>query len=299
MGKKFVLSEEDGSAANGNPRATGAVDLQLTRTAATQVASGSNSTIIGGTGNTASGSIAIAGGTRTGATGTWALAIGYQCNASNTAAFAFGREASATGNSAIAIGNNNPIATADYTIGIGSTARASAQFSVALGGNTSSTMYNQFSTLGSGIGQASDFKSYSTASLLSGGTVILTLDGTGVTNYITTASLNEAYNVQTNWVAVVTAITGTATGISVGDVITSIDLLAYKRVAGVATVTPHTSAATKLMVTSPAQYSACAISFLAGGNQEMALTFTGPTFLGGGTLTMRIVAKSEVSSVAW
>ena len=298
MGKKFVLSEENGTAANGNPRATGAVDLQLTRSAATQIASGTNSTIIGGTGNTASGDVAIAGGTRSSATGTWALAIGYQCAATNTAAFAFGRESFASGNSAIAIGNNNPVATADYAIGIGATARAQAQYSVALGGGTYSVMYNQFSTLGSGIGQASDFKSYSTASLLSGGTVVLTLDGTGATNYIT-ASLNEAYNVQTNWVAVVTAITGTATGISVGDVITSIDLLAYKRVAGAATVTPHTSVATKLMVTSPGQYSACAINYIAGFSAEMNLTFTGPTFLGGGTLTMRIVAKSEVSSVAW
>ena len=258
MGKKFVLSEEDGSAANGNPRANGAIDLQLTRAAATQVASGSNSTIIGGTGNTASGDVAIAGGTRSGATGTWALAIGYQCGATGIASFAFGREASATGNSAIAIGNNNPIATADYAIGIGNTAIAGAQFSVALGGGTVSTMYNQFSRLGSGIGQASDLKAYSTASLLSGGTILLALDGSGA---LITSGLNAAWNVQVNWVAVVTGITGTATGISIGDVITSVDLLAYKRVAGVITVSPHTSAGTKLMVTSPAQYVACAINF--------------------------------------
>lgn len=297
MGKKFVLSQEDGTADNGNPRANGAIDLQLNRNAATQVASGQNSVILGGYGNTANGNTAYAGGTSSVASGTWALAIGYQCSAGGTASFAFGRETSASANSAIAIGNNNAIATAEGAISIGSSARAQGQYSVALGTNTVSSMYNQFSTLATGIGQASDLKAYSTASLLSGGTILLTLDGTGVTSLIT-SGLNAAWNVQVNWVAAVTGITGTATGISVGDVITSVDLLAYKRVAGVITVSPHTSAGTKTLVTSPAQYSACAINFGTSPASDLRLIFTAPTFAGGGTLNMKIVAKLELTEIA-
>ena len=53
------------------------------------------------------------------------------------------------------------------------------------------------------------------------------------------------------------------------------------------------------MVTTPAAYAACAIAYTAGASQEMALTFTGPTFVGGGSVTMRVVARIELSEVAW
>ena len=94
------------------------------------------------------------------------------------------------------------------------------------------------------------------------------------------------------------AITGTATGISVGDVVTSIDLLAFKRVSGTSSSSIHTSVATKLMVTTPAAYAACAIAYSAGASQELAMTFTGPTFVGGGSVTMRVVARVELTEVA-
>ena len=53
------------------------------------------------------------------------------------------------------------------------------------------------------------------------------------------------------------------------------------------------------MVTNPPQYAASAINYTAGGSQQMALTFTGPTFLGGGSVTMRVVAKVEITQVFW
>ena len=53
------------------------------------------------------------------------------------------------------------------------------------------------------------------------------------------------------------------------------------------------------MVTNPPQYAACAINYTAGASQEMALTFTGPTFLGGGSVTMRVVARIELAEVAF
>jgi hypothetical protein len=37
----------------------------------------------------------------------------------------------------------------------------------------------------------------------------------------------------------------------------------------------------------------------AGASQELALTFTAPTFAGGGSVTCRVVAKVELVEVAY
>jgi hypothetical protein len=51
MGNKFILGQEDGTVAGGNARGNGAVDLQMSRIAATQVASGEYSFIGSGQNN--------------------------------------------------------------------------------------------------------------------------------------------------------------------------------------------------------------------------------------------------------
>lgn len=79
----FILGPKpDGTTTNGNARGAGAVDLQIgntARTAATQVASGANSAILGGYGNTASGtqSVVIGGFSNT-VTGTQSVICGGQ-----------------------------------------------------------------------------------------------------------------------------------------------------------------------------------------------------------------------------
>jgi len=288
-----VVSGGQGNTASTNTHAT-VVGGQ------SNTASGPRAIVLGGGSNTSSGTDSIAGVNGSIASGTWAIALGYQNLSNATASFSSGREAYAIGAGAIAMGNGNPVALNTNAIAIGSSSRAEQVNSVALGGGSVSSMYNQFSILGAGgVGQASDLKSYRIASLLTGGTTMLSLDGSGVSYFIVPSSNNQAYNVQVNWVAVVTAITGTATGISVGDVITSVDLLGFKRVGGTSSASAHTSAATKLMVTTPAAYAACAINYTAGASQEMLLTFTGPTFVGGGSVTMSIVAKVEITQVLW
>ena len=160
-----------------------------------------------------------------------------------------------------------------------------------------------FSSVGgfsnNGQAQLSNLVPTRSAALTTASTTVLSLDGTGVTALLIPSGNNRAWNVQVNWVAVVTTITGTATGISVGDVVTSVDLLGFKKVGGVSSTSAHTSAATKLMVTTPAAYAACAIDYTAGASQEMALTFTGPTFVGGGSVTMQIVSRVEIAENAW
>lgn len=51
----FLAAIPDNTAAGGNKRGSRAVDLQLSRTLATQIAGGSNSAMVGGSGNTVSG----------------------------------------------------------------------------------------------------------------------------------------------------------------------------------------------------------------------------------------------------
>jgi hypothetical protein len=159
-------------------------------------------------------------------------------------------------------------------------------------------LYNQFSTLGfGGIGQASDLKAYRTASLTTGTTAVLSLDGTGVTNLIIPSGANRMWNVQVRWVAVVTTITGTATGVTVGDTKVSTDLLAVARRSTITTVGAHTSAGTSVIETTAGSLTAANITYSAGPSEQMTITFTGPTFVGGGSVTMQVVAKVELTEV--
>lgn len=81
----------DSTATGGNVRGTNSVDLQTTRSAATQVANGNNSVIIGGNNNTASGTNGVVlGGISNTASGTASLVAGEQSIANSTYGQAFG-----------------------------------------------------------------------------------------------------------------------------------------------------------------------------------------------------------------
>ena len=41
------------------------------------------------------------------------------------------------------------------------------------------------------------------------------------------------------------------------------------------------------------------MTYTAGASQELSMVFTAPTFVGGGTLTMQVVAKVELTENAW
>jgi len=91
------LSVHDGTATGGNARGANAVDLQTSRTAATQVASGASS-FCAGFANTASGS--------------YGTAVGYG-NASGPGSFTSGYANSVTGNWNGAIGHSNTVTGGD------------------------------------------------------------------------------------------------------------------------------------------------------------------------------------------
>jgi hypothetical protein len=281
---------------------------------------GTHATVVGGNGNVASGQYSIASGYINNASGQYSVVLGgVNSSASGQlSAVICGNGNTASGNNSISGGLGgiasglqsmafNGTASGQSSVSLGGGNQATARFSTALGYNSKAYLYNQLSvgSVGSSFGfvagssQLSFLVALTQGALLTGGTTVLTLDGDGG-NLIIPTGTNRAWNVTSSWVAVVTAITGTATGISVGDVVTSVDLLGFKKVGGVSSTSTHTSAATKLMVTTPANYAACSIAYTAGAvNQEMAMTFTGPTFVGGGSVTMRIVSRIELSEVSW
>jgi hypothetical protein len=151
----FCLAVPDGTSAGGNVRGANAVDLQTSRTAATQVASGISS-FVAGTGNTASGvtsfvvgknnvasgdegSIAMGQGCT--AAGYTQIAIGYGCTANasysnGTIAMGFYTSAScgAEQSAAIALGSYNTATTnATFAIGTYATATRYGMFARAAG----------------------------------------------------------------------------------------------------------------------------------------------------------------------
>lgn len=352
----ILASVPDGTATGGNARGNYAVDLQTTRTAATNVASGINSTIAGGATNTASSNYStISGGqSNTASTNTHATVVGGQSNTSsgqfsisggtsNTASgygsMAIGGFTSnvASGYGAVAIGGATASATRSVAIGRG-TIVSGGDGSIAfmggtvtdLGGTESlgacafgrsktasisgfsfgedslSYLRNQFvqspkniysgNTIYVGHSQASQVVAIKSDTLTTAATTVLSLDGSGTTNLIIPNGNNRAWNVQIDTIAVVTAITGTATGVSVGDCYRETKQLLFKRIGGTSSIvgTVDTTA-----IKSDTSMSTAALTVTAGASQQMALTFTAPTFAGGGSVTCRVVSKVSLVEVAY
>lgn len=117
----FMIDIPDGTSAGGNKRGLGAADLQNTRNAATQVASGAAS-FVAGERNTAS------------ATGSFAIGYGNTVSATNSGAFGQNNLVSGGGTGQLGIGTYIA-ASGDNAIGIGYDSTASGNYSLAFGYN--------------------------------------------------------------------------------------------------------------------------------------------------------------------
>ena len=134
------------------------------------------------------------------------------------------------------------------------------------------------------------------ALLTSAATTTLSLDGTGVTNLISTLyDANRMWHVTLKYVAVVTSITGTATGVTIGDIKTQTIELGMKRVITVSSLVGAGNFSTPQQDTSMS--SASLIPTIVGN--DLILTFTAPTFAGGGSVNCRVVAKVELVEVGY
>lgn len=103
----------DNTAAGGNARGVAAVDLQIGRTAATKVASGAYSAVLGGFDNAASGGYSVAAGSNSNASGGYAAVFGRNSSA-GLSSFAAGEHNAASGSWAFTVGESNT-ASGDYS----------------------------------------------------------------------------------------------------------------------------------------------------------------------------------------
>jgi hypothetical protein len=231
-----------------------------------------HATVVGGQGNTSSGQYSISGGTSNTASGSRAIALGDSNNASAYGAVCIGLANTGTGQYS-------------FAIGLRSTSYLESQFSLAS---------DRFSAAGDA--QQSLLTARREATLTTATTAVLSLDGTGTSKLIIPNGNNRAWNVQIDSIAVVTAITGTATGVSVGDVYSEVKNLLFKRIGGTSSIvgTVDTS-----FIKSNSGMLTAAITITAGASQQMAITFTAPSFVGGGSVTCRVVSKISLAEVAY
>lgn len=151
----LVADEPDGTAIGGNDRGLNAVDLQMRRVSATQVASGSSSVIGGGVNNSNSGGVAtIGGGFNNTITSSSSTISGGQSNnitsSSSTIGGGQGNRITSA-NSTIGGGSVNNVSGGSATVAGGASNLSSGGFSTVSGGqqNTSS---NNSSFIGGGGG---------------------------------------------------------------------------------------------------------------------------------------------------
>ncbi len=125
----IIAQLPDSTATGGNKRGARAVDLQMQRTLANQVASGSNS-FTTGSDNVASGSYGTALGYMNTASGTYSTAIGTGNTCSADYAVGLGGSNSVSGVGAVALGYNN-IASSNASIALGQQLTSNGSYSVA------------------------------------------------------------------------------------------------------------------------------------------------------------------------
>ena len=266
---------------------------------------GRYNTISGGQSNVAGNALGreaatVVGGRSNFASGTGSVVGGEQNNVGNGAAdsTAFGR--------LITISNQ-------FSGGIGYNFSMSGQSSFGLTANARSTAYNT-TLLGvcghaylptqlvhgtdysapvyEGSHQSSEILPMAIATLTSGQTSAISF---GATLIIPTGT-DRIWNVEINTTAVVTAITGTATGVAVGNVYIETKKLCFKKIGGVSSVV---GVVDTVYVKSDGGMTTASVTAAAGASQSLALTFTAPTFVGGGSVSVRVLSKVDLVEIAY
>jgi hypothetical protein len=278
------------------------------------VSSGAHS-VSGGNTNTASGGSSIALGQSNIVSGSnGSFAAGQQNNvsgafnaalcAANTVSgsrnFAAGGSNTVSGNDNGCIGSLNAVSGTLASFAVGS-ANQSSNYGFVSGfkgvtiGYASRVLSNSaFGTLASS--QIREMIASREAVLLSGANAQLSLDGTGITNLISLLyDVNRMFHVTLKYVAVVTNITGTATGVNIGDIKTQTIELGVKRIITTSSIVGAGNFSTPQEDTSMST-SSLIPSIVAN---DLILTFNAPTFGGGGSLTIRVVSKVELVEVAY
>jgi hypothetical protein len=265
-------------------------------------ASGQRSVVVSGWNNTASGyGSTSVGGQQNCATGSGASTIGGNKNA-NGGGF----------NSIIAGGTCNCVTNGNggSNVILGGECNLANAFvgSTILNGQGGlSTMTKQLVT-NAGLGTAfngtfqnSIVLPYASRTYTSGATGVLGLAGgtylSASLEYILPTGNNRSWQVRISYTAVVTAISGTATGVSVGDTKTQTQEVGVRKVGGITSIL--TGSPNNGIALEDASMNTAQMNYSVGAGQDLLPTFLAPTFAGGGTLTISITMTMILTEVAW
>jgi hypothetical protein len=267
----------------------------------------SHATVVGGLSNVSSGQYSVSGGNRNTASGTGSFCFGSTSNgntASGVGAFNFNGQpegSTVSGNYGINLSGGATTISGEGGLSSGYNNQVSSAYGIATGLQSVSYLFCQESRANGkfvllGDAQVSQLVARKSDTLLTAATTVLSLDGTGTTNLIIPTGTNRMWNVTIKYVAVVTTITGTATGVTVGDTKSQNIEIGFKKVGGVSSLV---GSGVYSIPQEDASMGTASLTPTAGASQELALTFTAPTFSGGGSVTCRVVAKVELVEVAY
>lgn len=250
---------ESSTQTTGNTRGQYAVDLQLFRSSATNVSSGLNS---------------------------------FSANSQNTA----------SGANSAALGNNTT-ASGQTSLATGSITVASGQESFAGGERSRATMKNQFSWSG-GMHSTSGTTGDNQYSILVARRYItgVTTGQTGITLYIGNGTSTEiipdvtsltykTWTVKIQWNVVISATSGTTTGLAAADTVGAEDIIVIKKTGSTVTVV-ETSLGTVYGDTN--LKTGLSMGYTASGT-NFRINLVAPTFAGGGSLTLKSNAVLHIT----
>jgi hypothetical protein len=282
----------------------------------TSTVSGSNNSAAFGVGNNVTGNSSVAFGNTNVVTGNTSIAAGLTHSITSRHCAAFGESQTLSGFNCFASGFANNISK-EFSTGMGYNNTIAAPYSFALAMNSSTVLASTlafltgdsgknylygarthssqsgFSSVFTGKCQLSDLLPSGYGFLTTAGNLTLTL-GNG--SLIIPDGNNRFWNVTIETIGLVSSITGTATGVSIGDSYRETKQLLFKKVAGVSSIvgTVDTTA-----IKSDASMSTSLLTITAGASQQMALTFTAPTFVGGGSINCVVTSKVTLVEAAF
>ena len=245
---------------------------------------GTHATVVGGQSNTASGQGSVAGGISNTASNYGSTSFGSGNNASGNRSFVAGGDGnSASGNRNIVLAGQSNQAISDYSVASGIYALTYLAQQRSIG--------NRYDSVGTpSDSQISDLIACRLATLNTGGTTVLSLDGSGVSNLIIPRGNNRLWAVKVVATAFVSVAGGT---LVLGDSYMGEFTLLFKRVGGTSSVV-GVNAGNIIYDTNMAT---AAFTFAAGASQDLQITFKAPTTAS--ATTFRCVAKVELVEVAY
>jgi hypothetical protein len=222
-------------------------------------------------------------------------------NASHTSVIGGGQNNCASGTYSSNLGGCGNTASAYASTALGGYGSvACGCFSSTIGVNSSAYLYGQNALASGQFSATGDAQSStlisrrSAGSLTSGATMLLSLDGTGVTNLIIPPT-GKTWAVKIQYASRVVGVSGTATGVTINDSKTQTQEIGVKNIGGVTTILSG-SPNNGIALEDPSMNTA-SMSYSVGASNEIVMTFTAPIFAGGGSLTIKAVATLSITEV--